>query len=174
MGIAIALAILLIAALAAAVLAKIQSRREAEQFAYTSRRGLLSAAERSFYGVLVAAVPEQLVFTKVRVADVIQPAKGLTRSNWQKAFNRISAKHFDFVLCDPDNLHVVAVIELDDRSHHQKTSKQRDALIDAACTSAKIPLIRVKAAKAYNINDIRKQIFEINLESQNREPARRP
>lgn len=74
-------------------------------YSYQLSRGLLSKAERSFYGVLVQAVGSNgIVFAKVRVADVINPKKGMSRSDWQRAFNQISAKHFDFVVCDPGDL----------------------------------------------------------------------
>jgi uncharacterized protein with PIN domain len=41
------------------------------------------------------------------------------------AFNRINANHFDFVLCDKDELAVVCAIELNDKSH-----RKRDASIE--------------------------------------------
>ena len=45
---------------------------------YRSRGPLLSAAERSFFGVLQqAADDDKLVFAKVRVADVLSPERGL-------------------------------------------------------------------------------------------------
>lgn len=54
---------------------------------------LCSRAERSFFGVLSQAVGEEyFIFAKVRVADVIGPNKGVARSQWQVAFNQISAK----------------------------------------------------------------------------------
>jgi hypothetical protein len=86
----------------------------ADEFSYEKRAPLFSPAERSFFGVLSQAVNDRAVdFEKVRVADVLSPSKGMSRSNWQKAFNRISAKHFDYVICSPDTLSVLAVIELD-------------------------------------------------------------
>jgi hypothetical protein len=38
------------------------------------------------------------IFSKVRIADLIEPREGLSRSQWQSAFNRIACKHADFVL----------------------------------------------------------------------------
>lgn len=73
-------------------------RREA---AYRQKE-FLSSAERSFLGVLNQAADDDWgVFAKMRIADVLTPAKGMSRSRWQSAFNAISAKHFDFLLCDP-------------------------------------------------------------------------
>ncbi len=88
-------------------------------YPYDKHNTLFSAAERSFYGVLnQAADGEAIVFGKVRVGDVLKTKKGLNASERQKAFNRISAKHFDFVLCKPDDLSIMAAVELDDSSHN--------------------------------------------------------
>jgi hypothetical protein len=69
------------------------------------------------------------IFGKVRVADVVEPKAGLTRSAHQKAFNRISAKHFDFLLCDKEDLSVACAIELDDGSHNSKRRQERDEFL---------------------------------------------
>jgi hypothetical protein len=45
-----------------------------------------------------------MVFGKVRVADVVETASGLRWSDRLRAFNRISAKHFDFLVCDSNIL----------------------------------------------------------------------
>jgi len=89
---------------------------------------------------------------------VLTPEKGLSRKNWQVAFNKISAKHFDYVLCTKDTVKVVAVIELDDKSHAESRTKQRDALIEAACKTAEVPLIRFKAQRNYQASLILNEI----------------
>lgn len=117
---------------------------------------LFTPAERSFLGVLDAAVSENYrVFAKVRVADILSPKKGMNRKNWQIAFNKISAKHFDYVLCCKESLKVMAVIELDDKSHNKRSTRVRDELIQGACESASLPLVRVAAKKSYSILEIR-------------------
>jgi len=126
-----------------------------EKHRYTKRPTLLSPAERSFLGVLSLAVGEETqVFAKVRVADVITPIKGSSRSQWQIAFNKISSKHFDYVLCDKKDLSVVCVVELNDRSHHSKIRRARDAFLTAACKSAGLPLIMIPARRTYKVHDV--------------------
>lgn len=69
-------------------------------FPYFKKPALFSPAERSFLGVLVQAFGDRYhILGKVRVADVVEPQKGLGQSKRQNAFNRISSKHFDFILC---------------------------------------------------------------------------
>lgn len=133
---------------------------------YTRRASLMSKAERSFYGVLVQAVGEEYrIFAKVRVADVLKPAKGMDRSQWRKAFNQINRKHFDFVLCERDDLRFVYAIELDDKSHENDERKSRDQLIDQACKEAGLPLIHIRAARGYAHDALRNQILSSKGES---------
>lgn len=97
-----------------------QNQQVAKGYRYCQSTPLFSAAERSFLGVLDLAVAQQYrVFGKVRVADILLPAKGLNRSHWRIAFNKIAAKHFDYVLCDKETLAVIAMIELDDNCSDQ-------------------------------------------------------
>jgi very-short-patch-repair endonuclease len=129
------------------------------QFSYRRKPYLLSKAERSFYGVLSQAVGDNaLIFSKVRVADVLAPQKGLNRANWQRAFNKISAKHVDFLLCDPQDCAVKLAIELDDASHGSAKRQKRDAFLEQACESAGLPLLRIRAARGYGVADIRQQV----------------
>ena len=80
---------------------------------YRRRGPLLSPAERSFYGVLKQASKDSFdIHAKVRIADILAPIKGTSKSVWQQSFNRISSKHFDFAVCKPETLEVLAVIEL--------------------------------------------------------------
>ena len=126
---------------------------------YRQRGPLFTAAERSFLGVLDQAVSDNYrVFGKIRVADVISPAKGMDRKNWQIAFNKISSKHFDYVLCSKDKLEVIAVIELDDKSHNTKKATNRDALLENACKSAELKLIRFQAKSGYQVQAVREHI----------------
>ncbi len=153
-----------------AVLALLKSPTGSTSFTYRRKPYLLSKAERSFYGVLSQAVAgKALIFSKVRVADVITPQAGLTRSNWQRAFNRISAKHLDFILCDPQSCAVKLAIELDDASHDSAKRQARDTFLDAACQSAGLPLLRIRAARGYVVADLRRDIDAILFPPQQQE-----
>jgi len=104
-------------------------------FSYKRKPALFSPAERSFPGVLDQVLgSEYKVFGKVRIADLIRPDNGAGR---QAALKRIIAKHVDFVVCDPGNLPVIGVVELDDKSHN---GRRRHALVDGAFGSTKIPM----------------------------------
>ncbi len=126
---------------------------------YRVKGPLFTAAERSFLGVLDNAISDEYrVFGKVRVADILSPANGMDRKNWQISFNKISAKHFDYVLCAKDTLAVIAAVELDDKSHNSKMAKKRDAFLESACKSAELTLIRFRAKSGYQVQSVREQV----------------
>lgn len=128
--------------------------------AYVKHKVLFSPAERSFLGVLNQAIEgNAAVFGKVRVADVIKPVSGLPRNKWQISFNKISSKHFDFIVCDKQDLSILCAIELDDKSHNSKKRKSRDSFLESACESAELPLIRIPAKATYNIDEIRQTLL---------------
>lgn len=120
-------------------------KKSAKDFKYKKRGGLFTKHELAFYRSLVsvAASRKLVVFGKVRLADLIEPQK---KETWRQAFNRISSKHVDFVLCDPVELKPVLVIELDDSTHDRKDRAQRDQFVDKAFGSAGIPILHTRNA----------------------------
>lgn len=129
---------------------------------YEKHEALLSAAEIKFYTCLHQAAPEDcIVFSKVRIADVLKVRDAPDNSQRQSAFNKISAKHFDFVLCDRESLTVRSAIELDDKSHNTQKAKARDFLVNDACKSAELPLLRIRAARTYDVAQLRASIRAI-------------
>ena len=130
-----------------------------KKYPYRKSGPLFTPAERSFFGVLKNIVGSEIeIFGKVRVADVINPEKGLSRSVWQVAFNKISRKHFDFLLCRSDDLSVLCAIELNDSSHKSQKRTDRDTFLEAVCSEANLPLIQIPAKAAYHIEEISKVI----------------
>lgn len=78
-----------------------------------------------------------------RFAD-IQKGTG----SWQAYFNKINAKHIDFVLCDLQNVRPVLAIELDDSSHNKPDRIQRDEFVNKVFADAKFPLLRVPVQRS--------------------------
>ena len=127
---------------------------------YRHNQFLLSKAEQTFYRILLQGLGDQyFILPKVRVADVLHPEKGLSKSVWQTCFNKISAKHFDFVMCSPNEFEIIAAIELDDSSHNRATRKKRDKFLNEACESANFPLIRIAVREIYAVQEIKAAIL---------------
>jgi ssDNA-binding Zn-finger/Zn-ribbon topoisomerase 1 len=152
------LAVVVVITIALAILRELLqgSRRVSKGFPYRKVKALFTPAERSFLGVLQHAVGNNAtVFGKVRVADVVETAPHLKWRDQLRAFNKISAKHFDFLLCDKEDLSVACAIELDDASHNSKRRQERDEFLKGVCEAAGVPLIQIPAKSAYVISEVR-------------------
>ena len=134
---------------------------------YRRKDWLLTRAERSFFGVLHDCVgAEFFIFSKVRLADVFFIPRGV--SSRQAAFNRIQSKHIDFLLCERDSVRPVLAVELDDSSHLRSDRRKRDEFVDSVFAAAELPLLRVRAKRAYDSVEIRKAVYSrIGVDSSN-------
>jgi len=128
-------------------------------FPYLSKTSLCSPAERSFLGVLDQLLSDKYrVLLKVRLADLIDITKGVSKSLRQSALNRISSKHADFVVCDKNNLSILGVIELDDQSHKSAKRQKRDSFLNSALSAAGIPIVHIRAQNTYSVFEIQNQL----------------
>lgn len=151
----------LLALILFAAIAILKKPVRGSKISYRISGPLFSPAERSFLGVLMQAIPtNNLVMGKVRVADIITPEKGLTRSDWQSAFNKISSKHFDYVICDRSTLKVISVIELNDKSHKKKKRADRDVFLREACISAGLRFLEFEAKANYSVNEVSQMLAD--------------
>lgn len=131
-----------------------------QEYSYQIRGTLLTPSEIKFYHALKQAVGDDfIIFSKVRVAGVLTPENGLNKSHWQRAFNKISAKHFDFVLCNLEDLTVEAVIELDDKSHQKSGRTDRDNFLNQAAQSSALKMLRFAVKPSYSISEIKSKIL---------------
>jgi hypothetical protein len=130
-----------------------------ETFPFRPKETLLSESELDFFHVLECVIPDNtMIAPKVRLGDVI----GCSESDWQAGHGpRISAKHLDFVLIERGSSHILAGIELDDRSHDRPDRRDRDIFIEKAMAAAQVPLLRVKVARSYSQTELKKALDEI-------------
>jgi hypothetical protein len=130
----------------------------AEGTPYRKRTYFFSKAERSFFDVLTLISKENnyYLFAKVRLADLLSIERGTKER--QKYFNKIAAKHIDFLICDQKYIKPLIAIELDDSSHQTKNRTMRDDFVVTAMAKAGLPLMRVSVRSAYNVNEIKQQI----------------
>ena len=127
---------------------------------YQYKRFILSKAEQAFHKALAQGLGDQfMILMKVRVSDILQPGQGLSKSAWQSAFNRITAKNFDFLLCSLHGYEIIAAIEIDDNNHNRANRKKRDKVLNAACESANFPLISISARNIYSAQEIKAAIL---------------
>lgn len=141
---------------------KLMQEQSGEKAGYENRGNLFTPAERSFLGVLEQALDSRYrVFGKVRLGDLIKPAKVLAAGKRTTARNRINQKHVDFVVCTANELALVGVLELDDQSHGCEDRAGRDVFVDQALAMAGIPVLRFPAQKGYAVQDVRARLAEM-------------
>ena len=121
------------------------------------KKNLMTKNEWAFYKQLkpIADKLNYSIICKTRVADLIDVQKGLSKSEWQTAFNRINKKHIDFILCKPENLLPVLLIELDDNSHDTEKRKERDEFIEKVLNLTGYKLLRTRGTAELEDNIIK-------------------
>lgn len=110
-------------------------------------KALLTPTEAKSHHCLMSLSENRVrIQCKPRLADVFDHAKGDLA-----AFNKISQKHVDFLICRNDDWTPMLAIELDDDSHERKAVKNRDMFVNALFASAGIPLIRIHVREVEQI-----------------------
>jgi hypothetical protein len=105
-----------------------------------------------------AAGESASIYAKVRLADLVEVRESVSGRRFWQAFNAISCKHVDYVLCNPDTLEVICVIELDDRSHQRDDRRERDEFVDNVMQAARIPMLRFPAQTRYRTTEVRRRL----------------
>jgi Protein of unknown function (DUF2726) len=119
------------------------------------RRGaIMTENEREFYQRLVAACPDCQIWPQIPILALVRPdAKEGSRAFWM-AFKKISNTRVDWVVVR--DLEVVAVVELDDRSHDAR----RDALRDKVLRSCGYRVIRFDTRRRPDPRQIHETVFQ--------------
>jgi very-short-patch-repair endonuclease len=121
---------------------------------------LMSDSEIRFFRVLQMAAPNELVFPQVGMAAIVRPKYLEGDYRFIAAFRKMSQKRIDFVVCKRDSLEVRCLVELDDSSH----DALRDQLRDAITAKAGYRTVRVRAARRYDIDGLRRRVLDIPAE----------
>ncbi|ROV58307.1 DUF2726 domain-containing protein [Vibrio ponticus] len=117
---------------------------------------LTTENERKFHSALRLALPNRyMIHCQTSLMALVQP---IDRKNCSRTW----AKRMDFVITDNDTK-VIAVIELDDKSHQREKRQKRDEYVNGAL-SGNHKLIRFQAKRDYDVNEIATVLdFELNL-----------
>ena len=101
---------------------------------------LMTSAERRVCLMIERAMPGARVHSQVSMGAIMNPAKGLSKSEWWTTFNKFSSKRVDFVVEDPHSGRIILLVELDDCSHDRRSDTDRDALTrHAGYTTVRLP-----------------------------------
>lgn len=116
------------------------------------RKPLLTPNEQEFFGRLLDAVPEFHVFPQVAMSQLME-VKARGRRDWLTGFNGISRKVVDFVVTDR-KLRVIALIELDDRTHDARKDRERDEMT----AEAGYRTLRYQSREKPSAGDLRREL----------------
>jgi hypothetical protein len=117
---------------------------------YLKKPSLLAPGERILFNRLIQAVGNTaLVCPKVRVADILD-VRG-DAMEWQTAWNRIAARHVDFLLISSTDHKPLLAIELN-------VHGRRDDWVDQAMVLAGLPLLRITQGFDYNVEALKAEI----------------
>jgi len=127
---------------------------------YQKQIALFSPDDRVFYDALKEAVGDEYeIFGKIRVADIVLPKKGSSRSDARLAFSPIAGRHFDFVLCDHHNLSVTCAIQLRDKTNPARQTEDQNQAIKTVCESVGLPFVRFDIKADYSIPEVREKLL---------------
>jgi very-short-patch-repair endonuclease len=140
--------------LVAVIIVKLRVTRTEEWPFYV--RKPLSSPEQILYFRLCKALPEYIVLAQVQLSRFLGVKRGYSYQAWMNRINRMSA---DFVVCSKDS-RIVAVIELDDRSHESDRRRKADVKKDKALSCAGIRVLRWQAKAMPDEVSIRTQLYE--------------
>lgn len=113
--------------LIALTLARVKTGDRAGKY---KRRDLMTANELEFFGRLVAALPDHYIFPQVAMSALLEASSSDKRVA-QSDRLRIAQQRVDYVVSNR-RCEVVAVVELDDKTHSRAKDKVRDGRLEQA------------------------------------------
>lgn len=124
-----------------------------ENLPYYAKK-VMSKPEQVLYYKLIEALPDHIVLAQVQLSRFLGVKKDYQFHEWNNKINRMSA---DFLICKKDSS-VVAVIELDDKSHEDEKRKQADNKKDKAINSSGLVVIRWNVQNMPDSQKIKEQL----------------
>jgi len=115
---------------------------------------LLTDNELEFFHRLKRALPGYEVFPQVAMGSVLAPNVDRSDRRYHQIRGTFSQKIIDFLICDGETLKVVAIVELDDRTHNAERDEKRDAMLK----SAKYRVLRWHSKKKPSEEEIRARV----------------
>ncbi len=95
------------------------------------KRRLLTDSEARVLNFLEIALPAHRIFAQVSMGALLEAAEA-DRKLARSTRNRFAQKIVDFVVVSRSTFDVVAIVELDDRTHRADRDARRDAMTAAA------------------------------------------
>ena len=134
---------------------------------YVLKEQLLDEAEQNLFRALEKILSKDYrLFTKVRLASILDTHPDLETRYRQTKRERLRQKQVDFVLCERKNFRVIGVIALDKDIDQNFETQVHDKFVEMALDTARIPVLHLPIKRVYPLNTLRKlidQTFGIKL-----------
>lgn len=147
----IAVVVVVVGTAVAFMLAK--SLPQTGQMGTFKARGLMTPNEAEFFGRLVVALPDHYIFPQVAMSALIEAASGDKKKAHSDRL-KIAQQRVDYVICDK-SCKVIAVVELDDKTH----SAAKDQLRDARIQQAGLRTVRIQSKNRPDVEALRAAIL---------------
>ncbi len=146
--------LLVVCAVAAALLIS-RFSHHGNPFPFHKRQQLFTVVERSFLQLLERAVGDKYkIINRVKLADVLELKDNADDKSRRAAMQKLNAKYLDYVLCNSEDMSIVAVIDLVNNSNLQGHKAVPDWFVQGALETAGIPYVRMKVKAGYTVADI--------------------
>jgi very-short-patch-repair endonuclease len=106
------------------------------------KKHVLSESEQAAYWRLRHVAPDFIVLAQVAMSAFVDVKRGIQQRQGYR--NRFDKKFVDFALCRKDGS-ILAVIEIDEKSHSSGKRTEDDRVKDKIIEAAGIPILRWKA-----------------------------
>lgn len=118
---------------------------------------VMTPNEQEFYRRLKEALPDYEVLAQVAMGSLLTQTVEEGHPDFWRIRRQFAQKIVDYVIMQPGGTGLVAVIELDDRTHDPKKDARRDALL----ASAGITTLRFESRAKPSKAEIRRRVEEI-------------
>lgn len=110
-------------------------------------KSLMTERERAARVIIENLLPGVRVHAQVSMGAILQPARGTSQRDFWRVRNSFGHKIVDYVLEDPATGDILALVELDDRSHNARSDLARDRMTaSAGYLTIRIPSGRLSRA----------------------------
>ncbi len=123
---------------------------------FTSRP-LMTDNELEFFARLKKALPECTIFSQVAMSGILDVTLQKGDPAYWSARSQFDRKRIDYVVCTRGAERLIAVVELDDRSHDGK--RDEDAKRDAMLATAGIRTVRFPSSPRPDERQIRDRVL---------------
>lgn len=150
------LLIALVLAVSAAAFLASRFGPQGNPFPFSKKATLYTQVERNFQNLLELAVDGKYkIMNRVKMLDLLEFKQTTDSKSRRAALAKMNAKYLDYVLCDPKDMSIVAVIDLVNNSSKDGHKATPDWFVSGALEASGLPYIRMKVRNDYTVAEIK-------------------